>query len=208
MHSISTKSLGRYILQSLCGIGLVLSVTTARADIIFDDGLTHELTGVHFDNVILSNRSNLNLGQGAFLHSATAGPAIRSEYLGATVNLAGNATVIGGIDFQGWGSGGGTTVATGNSLVIGSLGGGTAVAGMDQVDLNSDARLIGGYGDTQGGIAVENSTSGGIYINIAGGLANGGYGGHTGGAGLGLQGANEAFHMNMTSGAIRGGDGG
>ncbi|ANO50487.1 PEP-CTERM sorting domain-containing protein [Woeseia oceani] len=207
MYSTPTRSLGRSILKSFFAIGVALSATTASADIIFDDGLTHELTGVHFDNVILRNRSDLNVGDGSFLQSPNSSPAVRNEHGGATINLNGNATVIGGIRYLNWGNDDDRVTASGSSLVVGGSGGGSALSGMRLVDLNESARLIGGYGDTRGGMAIENSTSGSVHVNISGGSAIGGNGGQIGGAGIGQFGADEGLGLNMTAGTIRGGYG-
>jgi len=121
--------------------------------------------------------------------------------------MTGNAAVIGGI-YGDWG----TVNLRDDALVVGQGEGfqtgmgRAAIAGVHLIEIEGDARVVGAYGETRGGSAIDNVSSGAISVNARGGEIVGGDGGHTGGAGIG-GGTLENFALDIDNGIVRGGSG-
>jgi hypothetical protein len=183
-----------------------ISVQT-HATLIFDDGNTYIINSTIFDDVYLSNGSNLHIVQdGAIV--PTDQPAIRTDYFSSssTITLSGNANVAGGINFTNWGY----VIANDNSQIIGqgetlSGNGRGAVSGSRNVTVSGNARLIGAEHASNGGHGIANTSSGSQFVTVLDGEIIGGNGGEAGGNGI--DGWIEPLLLNMSDGTIMGGGG-
>lgn len=185
---------------------------SASASLIIEPDSSYTIDYVLFDDVQLPSSSSLNISQGGLVIAPGEVSAIRSAghpYAPiGTVTMTGNATVIGGI-LGHWGD----IILRDDTLVVGqaqgagSEAGGAAIAGLRSVDIEGNARVVGTYGETRGGSAIDNVSSGAIIINARGGEIVGGDSGHTGGAGIG-GGTLEGFALDISDGIVRGGSGG
>jgi hypothetical protein len=190
-------------------IVLLASISAqTHATLIFDDGNTYIINNTLFEDVYLSNGSNLHIVQdGAIM--TTDQPAIRSNGHGSTITLSGNANVTGGVHYQNWGSENDAVIANDSAQIVGQgeyWGRGRgAVSGARRVAVSGDARLIGADNASNGGHGIDNTTSGGLLTTVLDGEIIGGNGGDTGGNGI--DGWIEVVNLNMSNGAIRGGDG-
>ncbi|MEW8028103.1 MAG: PEP-CTERM sorting domain-containing protein [Candidatus Thiodiazotropha sp.] len=183
-----------------------------QATLIFDDSNTHQINSAIFEDVRLENGSDLHIIQGGSILTTAGQPAIISSIGAAsTITLSGNATVIGGVNYQLWGSEEDTVIANDDARIVGQgeKAGGYgrgAVSGSRQVEVYGNARLIGSDNDSNGGHAVDNISSGAQLASVNGGEIIGGDGGQTGGNGI--DGWIETIGLDMSGGTIRGGDGG
>lgn len=201
-------------------LAVVLVATTyvpvASATLIIQPNTSYTINDVLFDDVHLPFSSSLYITQGGLIIAPAGNYAIRPTApsihapIGRVV-MDGNATVLGGIG-GGWGSEWSAVIMRDDALVIGrahespaDMGMG-AIGGVRLVDIEGSARVVGAYGESQGGRAIDNFSSGGVIINARGGEIVGGDGGHTGGAGIG-GGTSESFALNISNGVVRGGAG-
>ncbi|MEW8290255.1 MAG: PEP-CTERM sorting domain-containing protein [Candidatus Thiodiazotropha endolucinida] len=194
-------------------VALLGAITThSHATLIFNDGSTHQISSPIFEDVRLENGSDLDIIHGGSIHTPADQPAI---FIGigaaSTITLSGNATVSGGIDYQAWGSDEDAVIVNDTAQIVGqgekfSGHGRGAVSGSRRVEVNGNARLEGADNGTQGGHAIDNTSSGAQLASIHGGEVIGGMGGHTGGNGI--DGWIEIIGLDMSDGIVRGGDGG
>lgn len=193
-------------------VAATIFAPSASATLIIQPDTSYTINYVLFDDVHLPSSSDLNVAQGGLIIAPDGQSAIRSTLhpyapIG-TVTMTGNATVIGGI-LGHWGH----VILRDDALVVGQGGGldtetgDAAIAGLRSVDIEGRARVVGAYGDTRGGSAIDNVSSGAIIINARGGEIVGGDSGHTGGAGIG-GGTLEGFALDISDGQVRGGSGG
>ncbi|MES9948776.1 MAG: PEP-CTERM sorting domain-containing protein [Candidatus Thiodiazotropha sp.] len=194
-------------------VALLGAITThSHATLIINDGNTHQISSPIFEDLRLENGSDLDIIQGGSIHTPADQPAI---FIGigaaSTITLSGDATVSGGIDYQVWGSDEDAVIVNDNAQIVGqgekfSGHGRGAVSGSRRVEVNGNARLEGADNGTQGGHAIDNTSSGAQLVSIHGGEVIGGAGGQTGGNGI--DGWIETIGLDMSGGIVRGGDGG
>lgn len=199
-------------------VGLVAATIfapSASATLIIQPDTSYTIDYVLFDDVHLPSSSSLDIVQGGLIIAPVGELAIRPgpniHWPIGRIAMSGNATVIGGISGS-WGSEWSSVILRDTSLVVGRFQGtngtgGEAISGVRLVDLEGHARVVGAYGDSRGGTAVDNASSGAIIVNVRGGEIVGGDGGHTGGAGIG-GGTLEGFALDISDGQVRGGSGG
>lgn len=202
----------RRLLVSL--VAATFFASNASATLIIQPDTSYTIDYVLFDDVHLPSSSGIDIVQGGLIIAPVGQLAIRPgpsiHWPIGRITMSGNATVIGGISGS-WGSEWSSVILRDNSLVVGRFQGtngtgGAAISGVRLVDLEGHARVVGAYGDSRGGTAVENISSGGIIINARGGQILGGESAHSGGAGIG-GGTNEGFALDIRGGVIRGGSG-
>lgn len=185
-----------------------------NATIIFDDGGTHTINNIVFDDIVLGNGSGLNIVQGGLVITDGIDPAIsRITSTESAVTLSGNATVLGSINLNGPGGSDDSDsalIARENSLIVGQGGYSNSVAraaisGAHYVEINDNSRIVGSTGTNRGGAAIENGDSGHYHVTVNGGEIIGGEGGQTGGFGIDTY--VDTIALEITGGVIRGGYG-
>ncbi|MES9971037.1 MAG: PEP-CTERM sorting domain-containing protein [Candidatus Thiodiazotropha sp.] len=157
------------------------------------------------------NGSDLQIIDGGTILPSATQPAIYSSRgASSTITLSGNAAVIGGIGYQDWSSEEDAVLANGNSQILAqgekaSGYGRGAVSGARRVEVTGNARLIGADNSTNGGNAIDNTSSGAQLASIHGGEIIGGDGGQSGGNGI--DGWIEAIALDISGGSVKGGEG-
>jgi hypothetical protein len=194
-------------------ISLLVSLSSqAYATLIYDGNNTYQINSTIFEDIRLQNGADLDVIQGGFIQPATDMAAItRSGFSGSsTVRLSGDSTVVGGIHYENWGNEDDAVIASGNAQILAqgemfSGFGRGAVSGARLVEVSGSAHLAGADNLSNGGNAINNSTSGGILAEIHGGEVVGGDGGEIGGNGI--DGWIEVVGLDMSDGVVEGGDG-
>ncbi|WP_316368352.1 PEP-CTERM sorting domain-containing protein [Candidatus Thiodiazotropha sp. CDECU1] len=182
-----------------------------HATVIFSDSNTHLINSSIFEDVRLENGSDLHITQGGAIITPATQTAIYSSSGGAsTITLTGNASVIGGIDYQAWSNEEDAVIANDNTQILGqgeraSGHGQGAVSGARRVEVADNARLIGADNATNGGNGIDNTSSGAQIASIQGGEVIGGEGGQSGGNGI--DGWIEVVGLDISGGTIQGGNG-
>ncbi|MBT3017277.1 MAG: PEP-CTERM sorting domain-containing protein [Candidatus Thiodiazotropha sp. (ex Clathrolucina costata)] len=194
-------------------VALLGAITThSHATLIFNDGSTHQISSPIFEDVRLENGSDLDIIHGGSIHTPADQPAVIASIGGAsTITLSGDAMVTGGIDYLSWGSDEDAVIVNDTAQIVGlgekfSGHGRGAVSGSRRVEVNGNARLEGADNGTQGGHAIDNTSSGAQLASVHGGEVIGGVGGQTGGNGI--HGRIDNIHLDMSGGIVRGGDAG
>jgi hypothetical protein len=194
-------------------ISLLASVSSqAYATLIYDDGNTHQIGTTIFEDIRLENGTDLDVMQGGVIQATADLPAItRGGPSASTINLSGDASVVGGIHYENWGNDDDVVIASDDAQVlaqgetISGFGRG-AVTGARGVEVSGNARLAGAEALSNGGSAIDNNgSSGGIFAAIHGGEVVGGDGGQIGGNGI--DGWIEVVNLEVSDGSIQGGDG-
>jgi hypothetical protein len=190
----------------------------ANATITYDDGALYTVNSAIFDDIYLDNYSDLSVVQGGLIQADSNTPAVQtSGDVGYSINLDGNAAVIGSVNFGPPGDVGedNRVIANDHSMILGqgelTMGsrarGRSGVSGaLGLVEINDSALIVGGQHDAQGGAAIENGDTNSFRTSVNGGHVVGGDGGLLGGDGVyaGL----ETLIINQTDGVIQGGSGG
>ncbi|MEW7988321.1 MAG: PEP-CTERM sorting domain-containing protein [Candidatus Thiodiazotropha sp.] len=186
-----------------------------NATVIYNDGGAHTINSFIYDNVVLENHSDLNIEHGGFIispgsdyavYAATSGAGVN----GSSVNMSGDATVIGGVRMNGSDSDASSVVTRDDSTIQG-LGahpngvGRAAVSGAHYVEINDNSHIVGATSGATGGAAIKNGDSGHYHVTVNGGEVVGGHGGNTGGYGISAD--FDPIALEITGGVIRGGDG-
>ncbi|MES9950239.1 MAG: PEP-CTERM sorting domain-containing protein [Candidatus Thiodiazotropha sp.] len=202
-------------MKGIAYICLGMISTQLNATVIFDDGGTHTINSLIYDNVILENYSDLNIVGGGLVITPGSDPAVyvptsSTGNSGSTINMNGNATVIGGIRMRSTDNIASSVVTREDSIVVGqgvySNGvGRAAISGAHHVEINDNSRIVGATSETRGGAAIENGDSGHYHVTVNGGEIVGGQGEHAGG--YGIDPSYDPVHLEITGGVVRGGYG-
>ncbi|MCU7931864.1 MAG: PEP-CTERM sorting domain-containing protein [Candidatus Thiodiazotropha sp. (ex Codakia rugifera)] len=190
--------------------------TQIEATVIYDDGGLHTISGVVVDDILLEHGSDLNVEGFAFIQPLAGAPAIVQDNTSppagpSTINLSGNATVMGEILYRRWFNEDSIVTIGDNAMIVGqgeyiSGSGRGAVSGMRRAEVSGNARLLGAHNAVDGGSAINNRSSGALFVSVSGGEITGGNGGQTGGDGI--SGRFDVVNIEMTGGVIQGGTGG
>ncbi|MEL0585968.1 MAG: PEP-CTERM sorting domain-containing protein [Candidatus Thiodiazotropha sp. (ex. Lucinoma kazani)] len=190
--------------------------TQADATVIYGDGALHTISGVVIDDILLDHGSDLNVEGFAFIQPLAGAPAIVQDNTSppagpSAINLSGNATVMGEILYRRWFNEDSIVAIGDNAMIVGqgeyiSGSGRGAVSGMRRAEVSGNARLLGAHNAVDGGSAIDNRSSGALFVSVSGGEIKGGNGGQTGGDGI--SGRFDIVNIDMTGGVIQGGTGG
>ncbi|MES9896102.1 MAG: PEP-CTERM sorting domain-containing protein [Candidatus Thiodiazotropha endolucinida] len=201
-------------MKGIAYICLGMISTQLNATVIFDDGGTHTINCLIYDNVVLENYSDLNIVGGGLVITPGSDPAINARGSfgdnGSSVNMSGNATVIGGIQMRSTDNFASSVITRNDSIVVGqgvhSNGvGRAAISGVYYVEINDNSRVVGSSSSDRGGAAIENGDVGRYRVTVNGGEVVGGVGGHTGG--LGIDTYVDPLTLEVSGGVLRGGYG-
>ncbi|MEW8074126.1 MAG: PEP-CTERM sorting domain-containing protein [Candidatus Thiodiazotropha sp.] len=193
----------------------MISTQQLNAAVIFDDGGTHTINSLIYDNVVLENYSDLNIVSGGLVITPGSDPAVyvptsSTGDSGSTINMSGNATVIGSISMRSTDNIASSVITRDDSIVVGqgvySNGlGRAAISGAHYVEINDNSRIVGSTSYNRGGAAIANNDSGHYHVTVNGGEIVGGQGGQTGGRGIDP--SYDPLYLDITGGVIRGGYG-
>jgi hypothetical protein len=195
---------------------LILGVMSSQlsATVIYDDGGTHFVDSFINDNIVLENYSDLEIlggglvitpGSDYAVHATSVGSGVN----GSSVNMSGDASVVGGIRMNNSESLSSSVTTGGNSSVtglgVGRTGDGrAAITGAYYVEINDNSSITGATSGERGGAAIENGDSGHYRVTVNGGELVGGHGGQTGG--YGIDSDVDPIYLGITGGTIRGGN--
>lgn len=208
------KEIVRMKIKGMAFICLGMISTQLTATVIFDDGGTHTINSLIYDNVVLENYSDLNIVGGGLVITPGSDPAVyvptrSGSDSGSTINMSGNATVIGGIRMRSTNNIASSVVTREDSIVVGqgvySNGvGRAAISGAHYVEINDNSRIVGATSEARGGAAIENGDSGAYHVSVNGGEIVGGRGVV---GGYGIDSYIDGLNLDVTGGVIRGGNG-
>jgi hypothetical protein len=198
-------------IEVLTFVFLGMISTQLSATIIFNSGGTHVVDSFINDNIVLENESDLDIVEGGLVITPGSDYAVYAlPGDGSSVNMSGDATVVGGIRMDDTDVISSSLIMNDDSTLTG-LGvdsrdnGRAAISGAHYVEINDNSHITGATSSLRGGAAIENGDSGHYHVTVNGGEVVGGHGGQTGG--YGIDSYIDPIILEITGGTIRGGDG-